>query len=109
MKCAWLIITLCATAYGQTPAQAVPKGSLAGQVVNAKTGAPLKKANVRLNMIMNSNGRGPTAVPMPAPNAPGQQAAMDAMMAALQNVQTSLGQNVRGPNARVMETDEQGR
>src|ERR1051326_3432749 len=113
MKCAWLILTLCATAYGQTPApnqaQAPPKGSLSGQGVNAKTGAPLKKANVRLNMIMGSQGRGPVAAPLPAPNAPGQQAAMDAVMAAQQNVQTSLGQNVRGPNAKVMETDEQGR
>ena len=67
MKCACLTFTLCLLAYGQTPAQAPPKGSLSGQVVNAKTGAPLKKATVRLTMIMNRDGRGPTAVPLPAP------------------------------------------
>src|ERR1051326_9425238 len=99
MKCAWLILTLCATAYGQTPApnqaQAPPKGSLSGQVVNAKTGAPLKKANVRLNMIMNSQGRGPVAAPLPAPNAPGQQAAMDAVMAALRSEERRVGKECR--------------
>src|SRR5690349_5676563 len=63
MTCVWLTLTLCAAAYSQTPAQApaqpaaqpAAKGSIAGQVVNAKTGAPLKKANVRLSVIPENN------------------------------------------------------
>jgi len=109
MKCACLTLTLCAFAHGQTPAQAPPKSSLSGQIVNAKTGAPLKKATVRLTMLMNRDGRGPVAAPLPAPAAPGQQQMMDQIMAQLATVQTSLGQNYRGPTVKTADTDEQGR
>jgi len=109
MKCACLTLTLCLAAQGQTPAQAPPKGSISGQIVNAKTGAPLKKAGVRLNTVMNANGRGPTAVNLPSPSDPTAQAQLQAALAALQNVQTSLGDNFRGPNVRTVETDDQGR
>jgi uncharacterized surface anchored protein len=109
MKCACLTLTLCLAAYAQTPAQAPPKGSISGQIVNAKTGAPLKKAAVRLNAVMNANGRGPTAVNLPSPLDPAAQAQLQAAIAQLQNVQTSLGDNFRGPNVRAAETDDQGR
>jgi uncharacterized surface anchored protein len=110
MKCVvCLILTLCAAGYGQTPAQVPPKGSISGQVVNAKTGAPLKKASIRLTMIMNSNGRGPAPAPLPAPGAPDQQAIMAEIMAQLATVQTGLAQQARGANIRSADTDEQGR
>jgi protocatechuate 3,4-dioxygenase beta subunit len=108
MKCACLILTLCFLAHGQTPAQAPPKGSIAGQVVNAKTGAPLKKTTVRLTMIVNANGRGPVATPLPAPGSPIQQALVGEILSQMAMVQTGLGQQYRGPNIRTVETDEQG-
>jgi hypothetical protein len=109
MKCACLFLTVCAAAYAQAPAQAPPKGSLSGQVVNAKTGAPLKKANLRLTMITTSDGRGPTAAPLPTPDAPNQQQLMNEIMGQLGTVQMGLASQVRGPNIRTMETDEAGR
>ena len=124
MKCVWLILTLCAAAYSQAPAQApaqsaaqpAPKGSLSGQVVNGKTGAPLKKANVRLSFINppnNNGGRG-----APAPQAAQQQ--VDVAQIQMQ-VNAALAQaglpmsplNIsnmpQGPNIRTVETDESGR
>ena len=65
MKCVWLILTLCWAAFGQ--AQAPAKGSIEGQAVNAKTGAPLKKASVRLTMIVPPSN-GPAGVRMQGPN-----------------------------------------
>jgi uncharacterized surface anchored protein len=108
MKCACLILTLCLSAYGQTPAAAPPKGSISGQVVNAKTGAPLKKTSLRLTMLMNADGRARVAAPLPAASAPGQQQMMNDILSQLQMVQTGLGQQYRGPNIRSVETDEQG-
>ena len=59
MTWAWLTLVLCAAAHGQaqappqTPAAPAPsKGSITGQVVNAKTGAPLRKASIRLTPVM---------------------------------------------------------
>ena len=58
MRRVWLILSVCAAAYG-FQAQAPPKGSIEGQVVNLKSGAPLKKANIRLSMVnVGSGGRG---------------------------------------------------
>ena len=65
MKCVWLILTLCWAAFGQ--AQAPAKGSIEGQAVNAKTGAPLKKASVRLTMIVPPSN-GPAGVRIQGPN-----------------------------------------
>jgi uncharacterized GH25 family protein len=45
---------------------AAPQGTIEGTVVNAKTGAPLKRANIRLNGLMNRQQNAP-------PPAPGQQ------------------------------------
>jgi protocatechuate 3,4-dioxygenase beta subunit len=57
----------CGLGYGFQAAQTPPKASIEGQVLNAKGGAPLKRANVQLNMInpgngMNMGGRGPAPV-----------------------------------------------
>jgi protocatechuate 3,4-dioxygenase beta subunit len=103
MKCACLILTLCAAADGQ--AQAPAKGGISGQVVNAKTGAPLKKATIRLNMVMNPNARGPVPAPLPPPG-PGQAAAMEAMMAQMQQLQGLAAQGTR--MMKTADTDEQG-
>jgi uncharacterized surface anchored protein len=62
MKCLWLVLTMCAAAYSQ--AQTPAKGSLEGQVVNAKTGAPLKKAGVRLTMVYTGVGPRPAGGPV---------------------------------------------
>jgi uncharacterized surface anchored protein len=109
MKCACLILTVCAAVYGQTPAQTPPKGSITGQVVNAKTGTPLKKASIRLTMIRNSNGGAPVAASLPDPSSPLQQQLMSEIISQLPLVQTGLGQQYRGPNIRSVDTDEQGR
>jgi hypothetical protein len=72
MKCVWLSLAVCGALYGQTQQVSVgsaPKGSLEGQVVNAKTGAPLKKTSIRLTMVMNGNAAGP-AGPATAPPRP---------------------------------------
>src|SRR5215475_7835636 len=86
MKCAWLIPIACAAVFAQP--QAPPKGTVEGQVVNAKTGAPLKKATVRLNMMMPPGGRGPA--PMPGANGP-------------------AGMPMQAPVMRTAESDDQGR
>jgi uncharacterized protein (DUF2141 family) len=108
-------------AYG-FQAQAPAKGSIEGQIVNAKTGVPLKRATVRVVGINNNNGPMNMAVPA-APanvalradisvivqdavaaaraNAPGAQP-----VAATQPVMPA--QPVR-PQTVSKETDEQGR
>ncbi|HTS64349.1 MAG TPA: carboxypeptidase-like regulatory domain-containing protein [Candidatus Acidoferrales bacterium] len=80
MKCAYLTLVLCAGAFGQAQPPAPPKGSIEGQVVNAKTGTPLKKAGIRL-------------APVPAPNP---------------NPNPGAGP-VQRPPIRSIDTDEQGR
>ena len=63
MKCAWLILSVCEAVYGQQQVSvaSAPKGSIEGQVVNAKTGTPLKKTSIRLNMVMIGNTAGTAA------------------------------------------------
>jgi uncharacterized surface anchored protein len=52
------MIMVGAAAYG-FQAQAPPQGSIEGQVINLKTGAPLKKATIRLSMMNSAaSGRG---------------------------------------------------
>jgi uncharacterized surface anchored protein len=86
MKCAWTIPVACCALLAQP--QAPPKGTVEGQVVNAKTGAPLKKAAVRLNMIMPPGSR--NAAPVPG-------AANGAIAMPVQ------------PTMRSVDTDDQGR
>src|SRR4051794_33155039 len=87
-------LAACGLAHG-FQAQAPAKGSIEGQVVNGKTGAPLKRATVRLT-VAGLNG-----VPSPAGLPPA------AMGPALANLATAI-QN-RMPQMMNKETDEQGR
>src|SRR5689334_4307350 len=53
-------LAVCGLAHGFQP-QAPAKGSIEGQVVNAKTGTPLKRATVRL--VMDRSGMAQAAMP----------------------------------------------
>jgi len=123
MKCVWLILTLCAAANCQAPAQApaqsaaqpAPKGSLSGQVVNGKTGAPLKKASVRLSFINQGNGPGRGA---PGPQSAQQQVDVAQIQMQVNAALAQAGLPVspvnmsgmpQGPSIRTVETDESGR
>src|SRR5262249_17309026 len=76
--------------------------------VNGKTGAPLKKATIRLNMVMNpNNARGPVPAPLPPPG-PGAQADMQALMAQIQQ-QVQAGTGMAGRTMKTAQTDAQGR
>src|SRR5215471_282763 len=99
MKSVWLILAAGVTAFGQAQPQAPPKGSIDGQVVNAKTGAPLKKTSIRLTMIVPPSNGGRGGTPVPAPPVPPTPPAMPNMPAgvdraqvemALQNAQAAL-------------------
>jgi Carboxypeptidase regulatory-like domain len=87
----------------QAPPQASAKGSIEGQIVNAKTGAPLKRAMVRLV------GMNPNPAPANPPAAPAAAAAATVKAPAPGGV--SLPAPAIKSNMPVMmnkETDEQG-
>jgi uncharacterized surface anchored protein len=108
MKCVCLIFTVCTAAFAQ--AQAPAKGSIEGQVVNAKTGTPLKKASIRVSM-MNMGGPRPMAIaapPVPPVPAAGQAGQVDAALRAAMANMTAMAGQIQ-VNTRTIETDEQGR
>src|SRR5882724_4465939 len=92
-------------------AQAPTKGSIEGQVVNGKTGTPLKRATVRLVGIGMGPVGAPIAVPIPpAPPAPPVGAAAAAAQIVMPNGMTMpAGIANRMPLQMSKETDEQGR
>ena len=55
MKFGAMVLAVCGVMHGYQAASA--KGSIEGQVMNLKAGAPLKKANVQL-VMMNQGGAG---------------------------------------------------
>jgi hypothetical protein len=71
----WVLAAAVSAHAFQTPAQAPAKGSIEGQVVNGRTGAPLKRAMVRLVGVHQTMG--PAAIPS---NLPGRGGARPVMM-----------------------------
>src|SRR5689334_19475260 len=99
--CSFAVCALAQTP-AQTPAQAPATGSIEGQVFNAKTGVPLKRATVRLvGQSMQGNFAGAGAAPMPIPAQVSAEVAQ--AMAAVPN------QAGRMPLMMNKETDEQGK
>src|SRR4051812_15999078 len=102
-------LAACGLAHG-FQAQAPTKGSIEGQVVNGKTGVPLKRATVRLVSVNTGGGAGPMPIAPAAPIAPtvlpnGQNApAIAAMQVNLQAMAARISQTIMNK-----ETDEQGR
>ena len=64
MRVGAMVLAVCGVGHGYQAAPA--KGSIEGQVMNVKAGAPLKKANVQL-VMMNPVGGGGRAGGGPAP------------------------------------------
>jgi uncharacterized protein (DUF2141 family) len=98
-------LAACGLAHG-FQAQAPAKGSIEGQVVNGKTGTPLKRATVRL---VATNSGGISAAPM-APIPPTPPIALPGGVntpAALANLAQTMVN--RMPTMMTRETDEQGR